>query len=571
MIVFEKISWMNFLSSGNVPTELILNKTKSTLIVGSNGAGKSTLLDALSFVLYGRPFRKINKPQLINSINNKHMLVELDFSIINKRYKIRRGMKPTVFEIYVNDTLLNQSADPKEYQDHLERTILKLNHKSFTQIVTLGSASFVPFMQLPAAHRREIIEDLLDIEVFSSMNILLKDRMSANRQQINENESLLKSIEDRLIVFHNSKKMIHQAIDQEVDQHEKEIKRLGELVESKQQRVNAINQKINELLPVSETLKIAEKKHNQHVVFELQFQHKREHIEKSIEFYQNNSSCSSCKQPISEDYRDQRIASLQEKINELAVGASLLQKNKQASEAILKTVRDAIEDIRVCTNEITSENKIISLYKDQIEEHKQKITQLRSTNSQLDYSNEEIKGLETQKQQHDLVRHQLIEQRSVYELAAVLLKDTGIKTKIIKQYIPVMNKLINKYLAAMDFFVNFELNENFEEVIKSRFRDEFSYESFSEGEKCRIDLALLFTWRAISKLRNSVATNLLIMDEVFDSSLDNTGSEELMKIINASSPETNIVIISHKGDQLFDKFENVIRFEKHHNFSRISQ
>lgn len=570
MILFSKVRWKNILSTGDTWTEINFTKSKSTLIVGENGAGKSTILDAICFALYGKPFRKINKSQLINSINNKGLVVEIEFSIGSKQYLVRRGMKPNVFDIICNGTMLNQTSDVREYQEMFEKNILKLNFKSFQQIVILGSASFTPFMQLSAADRRSIIEDLLDIQIFSTMNSILKEKLQNNKEElvkagydvklygekIELHNKLTKTIqENKQATIDSKNKQLNDvsgniviALDV-IKEHEKEIERLKGLITDEESVDESFSK--NKLM-----LRSAEDKLRS--------------IDESIQFLNDHDNCPTCNQDINSTFREETLKTKQSK--------------KQKIEKLVVEIKNTIEEINKRYEEITDVHSLISNEQVAIRDVSTQIKIYESTHSLL---SEEIESLKTQlddQSTDDLeelnsykrslraainTKEDLLKDKSVLDVAAVLLKDSGVKTKIIKQYIPVINKLVNKYLAAMDFFVNFELNENFEESIKSRYRDDFSYESFSEGEKMRIDLSLLFTWRAISKLRNSASTNLLIMDEVFDSSLDSNGTEEFLKIISTLTADTNLFIISHKGDQLFDKFHSLIKFEKHKNFSRI--
>lgn len=570
MIFFKKIRWKNFLSTGNTFTEIDFTRNRSTLIVGENGAGKSTILDALSFALYGKPFRKINKPQLINTINQKNLEVQLEFDIGRHQYLVTRGMKPAVFEIYQDGKLINQSSESKEYQEMFEKSILKLNFKSFSQIVILGSASFVPFMQLPAAHRREVIEDLLDIQIFSTMNTLLKDRVSTNKNDIVDNDYNIKSLAEKIELHkqhvdslrQNNDELVQQKRDK-IAEYEVQINDANDLIAEK----TAFSKGLDDEVAQIDVLREEDKK-----VRDLY----RKMYEKSVKlikennFYKDNDNCPTCKQGISHDFKDHILNDNNTVVSEISKGLSKLDRRLNKISEQITSYTKSLEIQQQLQKEIAELNNTVTVCNEFIKGINEEIVQLQNNTKHIDAGNEEIKTLKTDLKEAIATKERLLEERKLLDVAGILLKDSGIKTKIIKQYIPVMNKLINKYLAAMDFFVNFELNESFEETIKSRFRDEFSYESFSEGEKMRIDLALLFTWRAIAKLRNSASTNLLIMDEVFDSSLDNSGTDEFLKIIQNITADTNIFIISHKGDQLYDKFHSVIKFEKHKNFSRMA-
>jgi len=571
LINFKTIRWKNFLSTGNIFTEIDFTKSKTTLIVGENGAGKSTILDALSYVLYNKPFRNVNKPQLVNAINKKDLLVEIEFNIGLQRYKIVRGTKPSVFEVYHNNKLLNQDSTVRDYQEVLEKQILKLNHKSFCQVVILGSASFVPFMQLPSMHRREVIEDLLDIQIFSTMNSLLKNKMQIasaalvdvtyqidlNKEKITLNEDMIKTIKI------NSEKAISEKID---------------VINSTQIRISDekisaenINVSIRELQEQINDESKVKGKQQKLQVYKHQIESKINNLKKEIEFFKNHDNCPTCKQEINEQFKCDTISSREMQVEDTNLGIHLL-------ETELISINNRLDNIARINNEIIDLNMQVTVHNTNITALNEYIgklnTEIRKLSETHQDNNKDINKLEALKTElsSSLFSKEVITNDiELYRIGSVILKDTGIKSKIIKQYIPIINKLINKYLAALDFFVNFELDESFNETIKSRFRDDFSYASFSEGEKMRINLAILFTWRAIAKLRNSASTNLLIMDEIFDGSLDNTGTEEFMKILNQLTLDTNTFIISHKSDQLSDKFESILKFEKHKNFSRIVQ
>lgn len=568
MITFKTIRWKNLLSTGNTFTEIDLSTFKSSLIVGDNGAGKSTILDALSFALYGKPFRKVNKPQLINSINQKHLLVEVEFVAGNKQYLVRRGQKPSVFEIHQNGTLINQSADSADYQEMLEKNVLKMNHKSFSQIVVLGSASFVPFMQLSAAHRREIIEDLLDIQIFTTMNTLLKDRVTQNKSDILEIDYKLENLENTIEIEQQHLNTLKQnnadLIKQKTDQINYYVS-----------QINDVDQQTSELLKELQTLQTSiqdqpktQARLEKVLVFSRQIENKIDKIQKETEFFSSHHDCPTCRQGIADGHRTSIVEAANTKLKEIAEGKTKVDEELQRLQTRLSEIYETQQQITTLQTSIQANQIQSNSWAKFVESLKTDMAQL-SAASKFEDNKDRLKELKTEQQTLQQSRTTMVEQRILLDVASVMLKDGGIKTKIIKQYIPIINKLINKYLAAMDFFVNFELNENFEEKIKSRFRDEFSYASFSEGEKSRLDLALLFTWRAVAKLRNSASTNLLILDEVFDGSLDNTGNDELLKILQSLTAGNNVFVISHKTDAFLDKFERVLKFEKVKNFSRI--
>ena len=567
MIVFKKIRWKNFLSTGNIFTEIELNKSATTLIVGENGAGKSTLLDALSFALFNKPFRKINKPLLLNSITKKDLVVEIEFTIGSNNYKIVRGIKPNVFEVYQNGNLLNQSADSKDYQDILEKQILKINFKSFCQVVVLGSASFVPFMSLPAGQRREIIEDLLDLQIFTSMNVILKQRITTNAEDLIKHEANKTIVEEKM-------KLVKKHLIEIQNNNEKIISEKNERREQTNTQVNVLDDEywkldnkrkdleekmVDEKELASSMKKLTALKHK----FEAHLSSQKE----QIKFFTDHDNCPTCKQEIDETFKCDMVQNNQERVKELednleVVAKNYVETNNKINE--IMNIQTEINNTKMDIHKISTKISSLIEYRTQLENEINTIQKtVREDNSdQLNKLVDELKEAE-------YVLSELHDLKQTYQAVSVLLKDGGIKAKIIKQYIPIINKLINKYLSSMDFFVQFELNEEFNETIKSRFRDEFSYASFSEGEKMRINLAILFTWRAVAKLRNSISTNILIMDEVMDSSLDSNGTEEFMKVLTQLAIDTNTFIISHKTDQFYDKFTSVIKFEKHKNFSKV--
>lgn len=568
MITFERIRYKNILSTGNAWTEILLNKSKSTLIVGDNGAGKSTMLDALTFALYGKPFRKINKNQLLNSINSKGLEVEAHFSISGAKYVIKRGIKPNIFEIWKNGNLLNQDAAARDYQAYLEESILKLNYKSFGQVVVLGSSTFVPFMQLKAAERREVIEDLLDIQIFTVMNTLLKDKITNNKTEITDIKYQIDLLKNKIDSAKKHNESIRKMKEVEVDRLREKLREQIRFIESEQAAIEKLMEEISELAN-----SITDKPEVQKSLQELQeidrdLSNKYRSLIKEVSFYEQHDNCPTCKQGIEHDFKEATVSSHSSKSREIEDARTKLGHRCLKLETRLAEI-DSVQTVINGKHLETSEHRA---------NHKMSMSACKGIKEELvgaekdvvAIDNNDIDELEEELTTYHTKQGQLFDGKETLSIVASMLKDGGIKTRIIKQYVPVMNKLIGKYLSAMDFFVQFELDENFNETIKSRFRDEFSYASFSEGEKLRIDLALLFTWRAVSKLRNSVSTNLLIMDEIMDSSLDVAGTEEFLKIIEELTSDSNIFIISHKGDQLFDKFHSVIRFEKVKNFSRIA-
>ncbi len=570
MINFKKITWKNFLSTGNTPNTVLLNKSTTTLIIGKNGEGKSTILDALTFSLFGKPFRNINKPQLINSINGKQCTVEVEFSIGIKEYKIIRGIKPNIFEIWVDGELLNQDAAAKDYQKVLEQQILKLNYKTFTQVVVLGSASFVPFMQLPSHQRREVIEDILDIKIFSTMNQLLKEKIQGTKDEIVRADQLISLAKQRveaqksiIETLSQAKTENYNSLAAKIAANEETIRSTNLLVESLSAEIATLTEQVASRATVTSDIEKAK-------LLKSRLGDKLERCEHDTQFFSENDGCPTCGQDIDHEYKASVLDTLNREIKEGN------QKIDDMTKVLTKlnTELTRLTDIQ---NEIIDKNINLSTYNTQISMLNKMNTELAAEMraSHEDTSNvdaEKAKMKELAKEALTMIESKtaLQERRTLEEVAAALLKDTGIKTAIIREYLPAMNKLINKFLVAMDTFIHFELDEAFNEVIKSRHRDDFTYASFSEGEKMRIDLAILFTWRQIAKMKNSVNTNLLILDEIFDSSLDVAGTDYFLQLMNTMGENTNVFVISHKGDQLFDKFRSVIRFEKRNDFSVIA-
>jgi len=567
MIIFEKVRWKNFLSTGNQFTEIDLNRNETTLIIGENGAGKSTVLDALCFALFGKPFRTISKSQLINTVNAMETVVEIEFSIASRNYKVVRSIKPNKFEIWQNDKMLNQEANNRDYQKILEQQILKLNYRSFTQVVILGSSTFIPFMQLKARFRREVVEDLLDIKIFSTMNVLLKQRLKDLVTELQEVEYNHKLCSEKISMqsthIENIKNNADIIIKEKQNNYDNNSIELDKKVNNK--KLLEENQK-GLFTSVEDQIKI-ESKDVKLKDLRSTLTEKQKEKDRMIKFLSENEDCPACEQHIDTEFKSQMISTKETEKKEIVDGLTKMEDELNKTKVRLNEISKVTNEIQDNSIQIASLNTSIQeLEKYQVklsEEIKdlEKSTIDNSDEEQLKILQEEFEGIEKN-------RKDLKEEKVYKEASKAMLQDTGIKTKIIKQYLPIMNQLINKYLASMEFYVNFSLDENFDETIKSRFRDNFNYASFSEGEKMRIDLALLFTWRAIAKMKNSTNTNLLILDEIFDSSLDSAGTDEFLKILNTLEGE-NVFVISHKQDVLVDKFKHTLKFEKNKNFSKM--
>lgn len=569
MITFKVIRWKNFLSTGNAFTEIKLNETSNALIIGQNGAGKSTILDALTFALFGKPFRKINKPLLVNSVNEKACVVEIEFNTNGKEYKVIRGIKPNVFEIYCDGILLNQDSSSRDYQEHLEKFVLKMNYKSFTQIVILGSASFTPFMQLSPADRRTVIEDLLDIQIFSVMNIIAKQKMQVTKEQLEKNRIEIAGKEEKRVYVEKTIEKLKENNESKSEslllQSSRKVADLSEVeknITEKEEERDSLIEKASEQAALKE-------RHTKLVSLASKIDTNVRRTRDDHNFFCDNDSCPTCRQSIDEVFKSEELSKSKAKIIELEKGLDDINVQIDMTVDKLNALDKIIARMNSVKNEISSLRSKQSSLVSQINDLEDQIAELKSSDSILTSNEQELQQIVAELARLNAERNDLLEERKYIDVAINLLKDGGIKTKIIKQYLPIINKLINKYLAQMGFFVNFNINEQFEETIKSRYRDEFSYHNFSEGEKMRIDLALLFTWRSIAKMRNSVNTNLLILDEVFDGSLDGNGTEEFLKIMWSMVADTNTFVISHKTDQLFDKFQKVYRFDKVKNFSRL--
>ncbi|QIN97318.1 recombination-related endonuclease [Synechococcus phage S-H25] len=570
MIIFETIRWKNFLSTGDQWTEIDFCESPSTLIVGSNGAGKSTMLDALCFGLFGKAFRKINKPQLVNSINEKGLKVEVTFCVGKDEYRVFRGIKPNVFELYKNNKLVDQDAATKDTQKYLEQSVLKLNFKSFTQVVILGSSTFVPFMQLPAAHRREVIEDLLDINIFSNMNSLLKDRIRNAQVQSKDCQHLLSIADERV----TSQQKLIDSLRSVNEQH---LKEKQNRVVDNQVKIDDTQIKLHEKQKQLGTIEFDMTEYNRIKkdvsTFKQDKAVKQSDLKRligDVKFFESHSDCPTCGQGIEDDFKETQIESLSNQGSVITKEVWDIEKEIDRLTAQLTELDEKSSQAHELRSEINFfEREIVRIEFENLEIQKELID-LNSNTPNITSEEETLLEL---KQNYNTTQSDCSKVSQVldeYQVVSSLLKDSGIKSQIIKKYIPIFNTLINKYLQSMDFFVNFTLDEEFNEVIKSRFRDEFSYSSFSEGEKQKIDLALLFTWREVARMKNSVSTNLLILDEVFDSSLDASATGELLSILRGLGKETNLFVISHKGDILVDKFLRTLKFEKINDFSKMS-
>ena len=567
-IHFKKVKYKNILSTGNTFTTIELDSSPTTLITGSNGSGKSTLLDAIVFGLYGKPFRKVNKAQLINSINQKGLLVEIYFAVGGNNYMVRRGMKPNVFDIYKDGELINQDAAKRDYQADFESNIIGINYKSFNQIVVLGSATYVPFMELPAQQRREIIEDLLDIQVFSTMGVLAKDQIAENKQLISENAYKSEGVENSIKLVEENNDAIRKIKETEVEKIREKMKVYIEGIETKKSDIESVEQEIQDLYQTIADKKEVKSKFDKANILRGDMERSRSNFIKELSFYHDNDNCPTCKQGIDHDFKNNVVEEKSKRRDEIESGL------RDISEHI-KTYQERIDAISKVEDEIQEKNFKVSEIKAEIRSSKNALLGLKSELESAEREVEEVDTTKLQKLVETLEglkskRVELLDEREVLGIVSTILKDGGIKARIISQYIPVMNKLINKYLAAFDLFVDFQLDENFNEVIKSRFRDTFSYASFSEGEKLRITLAIMLAWRSVAKLRNSVSTNLLILDETLDGALDGVGIENLIETLHGLNSDDNIFVISHRGDQFAEKFDTAIRFDKVKNFSEIA-
>lgn len=572
MIIFEKIRMKNFLSYGNTFSEVNLIASKTTLISGRNGFGKSAaLLDPLTFALFGKPFRKITKPGLINSINKSELIVELEFKIGEKQYKIIRGIKPNIFELYQNGELIKQDAAIKDYQEYLEKYIIKTNFKSFTQVVILGSARYTPFMQLSAADRRFVIEDLLDIQIFSDMNVVVKDKLSGLKENINDCKYNIELLKDKIqLQKHNIEEHKKSSKDLVLKKQE-QLQKSSDEVYILQSSISQLNAKNEEYLTkITDKLTI-EKKKQKLLDFETKLKQNITRIDKENEFYSDNDSCPSCKQSISEDFKSSILFDNEKKKQSLLDGSKKLK--NELSDIILRLQEISVINGTISNNniEIAKLNSSISSSQKYLKLISEEINELENYSNNLEEDNNKLQELIETLDKYVEDYEKYINEKSYYDFISVLLKDGGIKTKIIKQYLPVLNTYINQYLKQMDFFVNFNIDETFEESIKSRHRDDFRYANFSEGEKTRLDLAILFAFRQISKMKNSINTNLLIFDEIMDSSMDSFGTDVFTNIISNIDNKSNVFVISHKTEQISDKFDRILSIEKVKNFSKIKE
>ena len=571
MIVFKSVTWKNFLSTGNSANTVLLNRSNTTLIIGKNGEGKSTILDALCFSLFGKPFRNINKGQLINSINGKNCSVEIEFDVNGKEYKIIRGIKPNVFEIWQDGELLNQDAASRDYQKILEQQILKLNYKTFTQVVILGSASFVPFMQLPSSQRKEVIEDILDIRIFSTMNQLLKEKANDTKSEIAKVEQAITmaktKVEGQNLLIKTLTDAKSDSINSlllKVEANNKEILTSENSVASLVAEITALKSRTAKKSEIDVQIEQAKN-------IRSKLNAKIEHCEHHTEFFNENDVCPSCSQGIPDAHKETILKDLNDKIDDNNSKITELEGVLGKLNTQLSDINEVLSEITDKNIELSTHNSTITLLNKQNAELQAEVETHKTDTGNVDEEKRKLKELAKDALEKIGTKTSLQERRNLEEVANILLKDTGIKTAIIREYLPIMNKLINKYLQAMDAYIHFELDEAFNESVKSRFRDDFTYASFSEGEKMRIDLSILFTWRQIAKMKNSVNTNLLILDEIFDSSLDTAGTDYFLNLMNQFGDKSNIFVISHKGDQLFDKFRSVIKFEKRNDFSVIAQ
>ena len=568
MIVFKKIKYKNFLSTGNIPIEIDLNKSHTTLIVGSNGSGKSTLLDALCFVLFNKPFRIIKKDQIVNSINNAECIVEIDFTVGTKDYKIVRGIKPNLFEIYQDGTLINQDANSIDYQKHLEQNIMRLNYRSFLQVVLLGSSSYEPFMKMKPRYRREVVEEILDIRVFGLMDLILRSQQSDLAKKVIEMKHRAELIQTKYETELNHFKAISDLNMNDLDGKKQLVKKNDDDSKDYSNKINELNTKIGVYKHDIENKDKTQKKVGQLTKLEAKIETNLNTHQKTLEFFNNNDNCPTCTQPIDQDFKKQKIEATEKRVKTLQDGMKELLSeiaNTELKLSEMNKVSQKIHELNIDISKFETSLDELNKFSNRIHEEIRLLE-----NKQVDGKEIQIQldELNSKLEETRIEKDRIIEQKDYVDILREILNDKGAKAQIIRKYVPIMNNLINQHLQAMDFFVSFHLDEEFNETVKSRFRDTFNYNNFSEGEKMRIDLALLFTWRHIAKMKNSTNTNLLILDEIFDGSLDGQGTDDFFKIITQLTKE-NIFIISHKGDIMFDKFTNIIKYEKYKNFTRL--
>ena len=569
MIIFEKIRWKNFLSTGNVFSEINLEEGRTNLIVGSNGAGKSTILDALTFSLFSKPFRKISKGSLVNSINEKDCVVEIEFRIGKLEYKVIRGIKPNKFEIYCNGQLWDQESSLAEQQKNFEANILKMNYKSFTQIVVLGSSTFVPFMKLPGAQRRDIIEDILDIQVFSTMNVLLRDKIRENNEEVRDVDYQLDLLKDKIELQKNNMLQLEKRTKEEIDKKKEKISEFKNTEIKGSEDVAILTEEICKLNKEMQEYSKSSEKLSKLNTYLIKMTHKLNTCKKEHEFFEKNHVCPTCTQDISKEFRDLKLSDGEGKVNDINVGCEELKSAIEDEEERNEKFVTLSQEVNELNTTVSQTNFQLMTIRKQVESLEDEIKELEGSNPDKKAEFVKLEGLVNEKKVLKKQNASLKEDKAVLSTASQLLKDNGIKTRIIKTYLPTMNKLINEFLQKMEFYVNFTLDENFEEIIKSRYRDVFSYDSFSEGEKARIDIALLLTWRSIAKLKNSVDTNLLILDEIFDGSLDQSGTSDLGWILRNFDETTKVFVISHKQG-MDDKFDRTISVEKVKNYSTLN-
>ena len=572
MIIFKQIKMRNFFSVGNTPIEINLNSYKKTLSVGTNGSGKSSsILDSIVFALYGKPFRKTNKPNLVNSVNKGNLVVEIEFSIGEREYKVIRGIKPNIFEIYCNGILINQDAKSKDYQEYLEKYILKVNYKSFINVVILGSARYNPFMGMSAADRRNIIEELLDIQVFSTMNVLAKDKLSKIKEELSDLKFNIELTNEKIELQKQNIQNHKNSTKKEIEEKNKEIEKSKRQVEEIQKNVSLIQKHNDQLLKtICDEEKVKTKK-TKLILLENKIEENVSKCKKSIEFFENNDNCPTCKQHIDVSIKEEQIKINEDKKDELSKGSEKLHQELTRAKDRLLEISSVNDKIHKHNSEIIRLNASVSEIQKYIQKEFNSMQKISQQFNSIEETDDKLNSLNQELLEYVSLQEESSLTKKYYDFCLLMLKDGGIKTRIIKQYLPIMNKLINTFLSQMNFFVNFNINENFEEIIKSRYRDEFKYENFSEGEKLRIDLAILFAFRQIAKMKNSVNTNLMIFDETLDSALDLNGIEQFMDLIESLDHNTNVIVISHKGDSLGDRFDRTLKFDKKKNFTKLME